>query len=243
MLETITILDNETAGEKRFRSITDIKENVHDKNRVNIYVGDKFFCSLDISQVIDFHLKIGKELSDEEKSRLKRASEFGKFYQRALEYSLMRPHSSKEMMDYLKKKTMPRKVRVKNPKTGQSEIKEKQGYDASLIQLVYNRLEERGYINDERFARLWIENHNASKGTSTKKLRLELRQKGVSRQIIDKVFSETSRNDREELRKIIAKKRARYKNEQKLVQYLLRIGFSYSDISDALSDSSESNCS
>ena len=111
MLETITIFDDEAVNKKQSHRITDIKEAVRDKNRVNIYVDDKFFCSLDISQVVELHLKIGKELSEEEKSQLKHASEFGKFYQRALEYSLMRPRSSKEIRAYLKKKTLSRKVR------------------------------------------------------------------------------------------------------------------------------------
>ena len=243
MLETITIFDDEAVDKKQSHRITDIKEAVRDKNRVNIYIDDKFFCSLDISQVVDLHLKIGKELSDEEKSQLKHASEFGRFYQRALEYSLMRPRSSKEIRDYLKKKTLSRKVRVKNRKTGEYQTKEKQGFDASLIQPVYNRLEERGYIDDERFAKLWVENRNVSKGASAKKLRLELQQKGISHQIIEKVFNETSRNDQDELQKIIAKKRAKYSDEQKLIQYLLRAGFDYSDVSDALSESSESDCS
>lgn len=241
MLDTITIFDGETANkEAQSHRITDIKEAVRDKNRVNIYIDDKFFCSLDISQVVDFHLKIGKEIAAEEKQQLKHASEFGKFYQRALEYALMRPRSSKEIRDYLKKKTLSRKVRVKNRKTGEYQTKEKQGYDESLVPLVFSRLEERGYIDDERFARLWVENRNVSKGASLKKLRLELQQKGISHQIIERIFAETSRNDDDELRKIIAKKRAKYPDEQKLIQYLLRAGFNYSDISDALSESVES---
>ena len=236
MLETITIFDDETAKTPSSHRITDIKAAVHDQNRVNIYLDDKFFCSLDISQVVDFHLKIGKEISAEEKEQLKHASDFGKFYARALEYALMRPRSSKEIHDYLQKKTLSRKVRAKNRKTGENQVKEKKGYDKSLIPLVFARLEERGYIDDERFARLWVENRNVSKGTSIKKLRQELQQKGINHQIIEQVFSESNRNDDDELRKIIAKKRAKYPDEQKLIQYLLRAGFNYSDILDALSE-------
>ena len=169
MLETITIFDDEPTAKKSPRQITDIKEAVKDKNRVNIYVDDKFFCSLDISQVVDLHLKVGKELSDEEYANVKQASEFGKFYTRALEYTLLRPRSSKEIRDYLKKKTLNRKIRVKNRRTGEYETREKQGYDSSLVPLVFARLEERGYIDDYRFAKLWIENRNVSKGTSIKK--------------------------------------------------------------------------
>ena len=235
MLETITIFDDGPSRKSSVRRITNIKEAVKDKNRVNLYIDDKFFCSLDISQVVELHLKVGKELSDEEYASIKQASEFGKFYTRALEYTLLRPRSSKEIRDYLKKKTLNRKIRVKNRRTGEYETREKQGYDSSLVSLVFARLEERGYIDDYRFAKLWVENRNISKGTSTKKLRLELMQKGIDSHIIDQVFAETTRNDDDELAKIIAKKRHKYSDDQKLIQYLLRAGFNYSDVLDALS--------
>ena len=236
MLEAHTIFDDAIGSKKPIAyRVSDIKEAVRDKNRVNIYIDDKFFCSLDISQVVDLHLKIGRELSSEELDQLKRASDFGKFYARALEYALMRPRSSKEISDYLKKKTLDRKVRVKNRKTGEYSTQEKKGYDASLVPLVFSRLEERGYIDDRRFAELWVENRNVSKGTSIKKLRLELQQKGISSKIIDEVLTESGRSEIEELRKIIARKAKKYPDEQKLIQYLLRQGFNYSDISDELS--------
>jgi regulatory protein len=243
MLETHTIFDNETAGTSRpaARRVTDIKEAVRDRNRVNIYIDDKFFCSLDISQVVDLHVKIDREYTAEELEKLKRASDFGKFYARALEYVLMRPHSTKEIRDYLKRKTLDRKIRVKNRKTGEYSTQLKKGYDASLVPLVLNRLDERGYLNDRRFAELWVENRNVSKGTSTKKLRIELQQKGIDVSIIDEVLSESGRDEKAELRKIIARKASKYPDQQKLLQYLLRQGFNYSDISEELSSMESSS--
>lgn len=237
MLETITIFDNDQAarGEAQSHRITDIKQAVRDQNRVNIYVDDKYFCSLDISQVVDLKIKVGKELSDDERAKLKRASEFGKFYQRALEYVLMRPRSEKEIRDYLNRKTLNRKVRVKNRKTGEYQTREKQGYDKTLVPLVLERLNARGYIDDHRFAELWVENRNVSKGVSVKKLRNELAQKGISHQIIDDVLDNSARNDEDELRKIIARKANRYPDRQKFIQYLVRQGFNYSDVIDVLS--------
>lgn len=242
MLETHTIFDDAPGAKKPgARRVSDIKEAVRDKNRVNIYIDDKFFCSLDISQVVDLHIKIGRELSLEELEQLKRASDFGKFYARALEYVLTRPHSAKEISDYLKRKTLDRKVRVKNRKTGEYSVQTKNGYDASLVPLVFSRLEERGYIDDRRFAELWVENRNVSRGSSIKKLRLELQQKGIAGSIIDDVLDSSERDEKEELRKIIARKAKKYPDEQKLVQYLLRQGFNYSDISDELSLTADSS--
>lgn len=236
MLETITIFDDdESAKQKTDRRVTDIKEAVRDKNRVNIYIDDKFYCSLDIAQVVDFGVKIGRVFSEEELTELKRASDFGKFYTRALEYVFLRPHSTKEIHDYLKRKTLSKKVRVKNRKTGEYQTKIREGYDPSLVPLVLKRLDERGYLNDHRFAELWIENRSIKKGISVKKLRNELMKKGVSAQIIDDVLAQDSRDEREEIRKVIARKINRYDDQQKLIQYLVRQGFNYSDVLDELS--------
>ena len=241
-LEIATIFDEtETPKQKaQKQAITDIKEAVRDQDRLNIYIDGKFFCSLALSQVVDLKLKIGRVLTDEELVELKRASEFGKLYQRALEYALLRPHSQKELRDYLKKKTLSRTIRVKNKKTGEYQTKLKEGFDASLVEPVLARLIERGYVDDERFARLWIENRSVRKGVSQKKLRLELQAKGVAQDIIENCLSEGIRNEQEELAKVIAKKAKKYPDEQKLIQYLLRQGFNYSDILDALSAASSS---
>ncbi len=236
MLETITIFDDdEPTNKSSTHRVTDIKEAVRDKNRVNIYVNDKFYCSLDIAQIVDFGVKIGRTLSTEELAELKRASDFGKFYARALEYVFLRPHSTKEIRDYLNRKTLSKKIRVKNRKTGEYQTKNREGYDPSLVPLVLKRLDERGYLDDYRFAELWVENRSIKKGVSTKKLRNELMKKGVSTQIIEDVLSNNTRNEREELRKVIARKINRYDDQQKLIQYLMRQGFNYSDILDELS--------
>ena len=238
MLEVSTIFDDDQTEQKtRSHRITDIKEAVRDRNRVNVYVNNKYYCSLDISQVVDFGVKIGRELTDAELADLKRASDFGKFYARALEYVLLRPHSTKEIRDYLKRKTLSKKVRVKNHKTGEYQIKVREGYDASLVPLVLNRLDERGYLDDKHFAQLWIENRNIKKGVSIKKLRSELVEKGVSQKIIEEVLEDSSRDEREELRKVIARKANRYEDQQKLVQYLVRQGFNYLDVLEELDSS------
>lgn len=237
MLETHTIFDNdETATGEQSRCVTDIKEAVRDKNRVNIYIDSKYFCSLDISQVVDLRIKVGRKLSVDELQDLKRASEFGKLYARALEYCLSRPHSVKEVQDYLQKKTLDKRVSVKNPKTSEYSVRIKKGYDVSLVPLVMQRLEAHGHLDDERFARAWVENRNQRKGSSLKKIKMELSAKGVDSRIIEHVLESSNRNDREELKKVIARKAKRYDNSQKLIQYLVRQGFNYSDVLDELSD-------
>ena len=65
-------------------------------------------------------------------------------------------------------------------------------------------------------------------------LSAELSAKGVDRTIIERLLSETEREDITELQKIINKKRPRYDDDQKFMSYLARQGFSYDDIKTAL---------
>lgn len=211
--------------------ITGITVQQKDKNRVNIMVDGKYRFSLDIFQYADLGIKVGKEYSDEELNELETESQFGKVYARALEYCLMRPHSSREVRDYLYRKTRSQKVKTK---TG--ELRDKPGVAAAITDRVYERLMEKGYIDDEKFTRYWVENRNMTKGTSQRKLQAELRTKGVEALVIDRYLQQSVRTDEDELQKVITKKRARYDDPQKLMQYLARQGFSYDDIKQALSD-------
>ncbi|RKW01853.1 MAG: RecX family transcriptional regulator [Candidatus Saccharimonas sp.] len=94
---------------------------------------------------------------------------------------------------------------------------------------------EKKYIDDEKFAKFWVENRNQRKGSSIKKLKSELFSKGISSDIIEQVLSESNRNDEDEIQKIITKKAKRYTDEQKLIAYLARQGFSFDEIKKALS--------
>ncbi|MDO5452094.1 MAG: regulatory protein RecX, partial [Candidatus Saccharibacteria bacterium] len=95
------------------------------------------------------------------------------------------------------------------------------------IEKVMNRLMERGYLDDLNFARYFVENRNTAKGISTKRLRIELLKKGVDEHIIEQVLAENPRDQSEEIRKAIEKKRRWNYDDKKLMQYLLRQGFDY----------------
>lgn len=212
--------------------VTALTAQQKDPNRLNVMVDGKYRFSLDISQVVSLGVKVGREYSETELAEVEGESQFGKLYARALEYCLIRPHSAREVRDYLWRKT--RETKYKSRKSG--EIKTRDGVAPELADRVYDELLEKAYIDDERFARYWIENRNLAKGTSMRKLSSELSAKGVDRNIVERLLAESVRTDSDELRKVIAKKRARYSNEQKLMQYLARQGFGFDDIKRALTD-------
>ena len=207
--------------------ITALSIQQKDKNRVNVLVDGKYRFSLDVFQVGELGIRVGKEYSEKELIELETESVFGKLYARTLQFCMMRLHSAKEIKDYLWKKT-----RDTRTKTGEV----RKGVSESITARVFARLTEKGYVDDERFARHWVENRHFSKGASSRKLIAELRSKGVGQQLIEKVMRETTRDDTNELEKVIAKKRQKYTDEQKFIQYLARQGFAFDDIKQALAD-------
>lgn len=207
--------------------ITSISLQTRNKNRVNVSVDGKYRFSLDTYQLIDLGIKTGREYDETELAVLEQESQFGKVYARALEYCLMRPHSAREMRDYLYRKT--RSTRDKNGEL-------RAGVAPEITTRVFDRLLEKGYIDDVKFAHYWVENRSVTKGVSRRKLTAELQSKGISSSIVNQEFSQTDRSDDDEIQKIITKKRPRYPDEQKLIAYLARQGFGYDDIKRALSE-------
>ena len=202
-------------------TVTSLSVQARNRDRVNVSIDGKYCFSLDISQVVDLGVKVGKRLSDEALQELQEEGQFGKLYGRALEYALRRPHSLQEMQQYLRRKTLARRT-----KDGTIQ----KGYAPGLADRVLRVLQQKGYVDDKSFAVWWVENRNVTKGTSTRKLITELRAKGVAGAIIEQTLERVARNDSDELEKIMAKKRTKYADEQKLIQYLVRQGFSYDDV-------------
>ncbi|MBR3353126.1 RecX family transcriptional regulator [Candidatus Saccharibacteria bacterium] len=194
--------------------ITDLKQGLKNPERVNVYVNSKFAFSLDVSQVVELGVKVGRVIDKDELEQFKSASEFGKLYQRALEWTLLRPRSERELSDYLRKKVYEK------------------GLEQGFIEDVICRLKDNGYVDDRRFSEYYVENRFVKKGISRKRLRMELMKKGICAAVVDEVLN--GRNDEDEIRKIVAKKRGKYDNE-KLMAYLCRQGFSYELVREIVS--------
>jgi len=210
--------------------ITAITAQMRDKNRVNVHVDGAYRFSLDILQISDLGIRVDNDYTPAELAHLEEESQFGKVYTRTLEYALTRPRSQKEIQDYLYRKT-------RDTRTKQGHIKK--GVSIALTERVFDRLCQKGYVDDEKFARFWVENRQVIKGISRRKLQAELRAKGVDKAISDRYLGESVRSDQDELRKVIAKKGKRYDDPQKLMAYLARQGFSYEDIKATLNATEE----
>lgn len=204
----IISLKSEDSGRAELK-ITDIKQAVKNPNRANVFVNNEYSFSLDIAQLVDEKLKIGTVLTTEKLNELKDKSEYGKLYQRTLEWVLTRPHSIKETKDYLFKK----------------EVRSERDISRFRDEIL-ERLISKGHLDDKRFAEYYVENRFVSKGISKKRMRMELMKKGIKSEIIDDVLNSSARNDEAEIKKIIAKKRNKY-DDEKLINYLVRQGFGF----------------
>ena len=231
--------------------VTAIKPAIKTENRVNVFIDDKFDFSLEISQVVDLHLKVGNRLTSKELNDCRHASEFGKLYCSTLEYVLARPRSIKEVRDHLKDRRKKRELTNRQAGKNREKSKEERTkyklktkelplYTDQDIDEVITRLIKKGYLDDEKFAKFYIENRNTKKGISRKKLSMELEKKGISRDIIESAFTNSERSDIEEIQKIIAKKAKKY-DAEKLIAYLVRQGFDYQQSKDAVLEMDSQN--
>jgi len=195
--------------------VTAIKAAVKTAGRYNIFTNGTYSFSLSESQLVSSGVRVGKEYTEAEIEALKHESVYGKAYARALEYIMRRPRSLKEMHDYARRKQ----------------------WEPAIAERVMQRLVERGYLDDAKFADSWVRHRSLGKPISERKLRLELKQKGVSEELVQQALVQSDEfNESDALKRLVAKKRSRYDDPQKLIAYLARQGFRFDDIKNALNE-------
>ncbi len=196
--------------------VTKIEAQVKTRGRYSIFVDGQFAFGLSELALINSGIKVGLEISAKQLDKFKQESDIDKIYGRTLDLLARRPRSEWELRDYLRRKQI----------------------EAGDVDTLLNKLSNSGYINDEDFARRWVDSRRLLKSTSKRKLNLELKQKRISDEIINKVLAEDETDELKVLKELIAKKRTqtRYQDDQKLMQYLVRQGFNYSDIKQTLRD-------
>jgi regulatory protein len=189
-------------------TITAIKQQLKRTDRYSVFVDGKYSFSLSESELLTQRLASGMELDTDRLEALKKASGDDKAYGNALRWVAMRPRSLWELQTYLRRK----------------------GVEEPVADTIIERLVSVSLVDDLAFARSWVANRRLLKATSIRKLQLELKQKHVPEPIISQVLHEDDTNERDALRQLVEKKRSKYPDDTKLMQYLARQGFRYDDI-------------
>ena len=194
--------------------ITSIKQQVKQKDWYSVFVDEKYAFSLSESALLESKLTSGTAISAGKLRELKKLSDDDKIYNRTLNYIALRPRSKWEIEFYLqRKKASP-----------------------PLIESILNKLSIIGLIDDEKFAKAFINDRRLLRPASRRKLINELRKKHISNEIIEKAIGNESEDEQAALQAVIGRKRrqTKYQDDQKLMQYLARQGFNYQDIKAAL---------
>ena len=189
--------------------ITAIRTGRGRQQRVNVFLDSKFSFSLEAEVAVEEGLAVGQELSSSQIEALARSDHFRRCFNAALRYLSYRPRSESEIRERLQRR----------------------GFDRDSIEGVVTKLREQGLVNDIEFAEFWKDNRESFSPRSQWLTRLELRQKGVAADIIDRVVGEVDDTDsayRAALSKAGSLPLPDYQVfRSRLGEYLKRRGFSY----------------
>jgi regulatory protein len=99
------------------------------------------------------------------------------------------------------------------------------GFAPSVVDNVLVDLTETGLVDDAEFARSWVESRQAGGGIGRRRLRWELRRKGVAEELTEAVLERAASDETEaEQALILAQKRLKGKTEdQKVVARVRRL--------------------
>ncbi len=190
--------------------ITDIKPQQKNKSRVSLFIDGRFFCGLEKIAAAEHRLNIGDEIDEVKLTETVFESECASAFEKSAKYLGIRPRTAREIKTYLAGK----------------------GYSDKVVQRTSDKLTEYGYIDDKDYCRLYVEFYKAKSGV--KKLESELRQKGISDDIINEALSEIDDQTESALRLAEKYLRSHAPDKRKLTAYLLSKGFEYDSVREAV---------
>jgi regulatory protein len=114
-------------------------------------------------------------------------------------------------------------------------------FDDAAIDGAVDKLRAQGYIDDEAFARYWVEQRDTHRPRGERAIVSELMQKGLSREVIDLVVGDRESDaELKRARDAIRRPLARWQTlsdverKRKIQQYLGQRGFSYDVIDEVI---------
>lgn len=200
--------------------ISKIETQKNNKDRFNIYIDDTFAFGLSIDVFIKYHLKKDQEIDNEFIEEILLAEENNMAINKAIKYLSYRQRSIKEVKDHLNRK----------------------GYEPSIIENTIDHLLEKNYLNDYAFAESFIRDKSYLNKYGINKIRYELLNKGVSKEIIAKTLRFDHDEEYDNAMTLANKKMNSYKNQdrdriyRKLGGFLQRKGYRYDTVAKVLKE-------
>ncbi len=187
------------------------------KNRYKVFIDEQFAFVLYKGELSRFHIKVDSEVTSEEYQIIKSEVILKRAKKRILYLLEQMPRTEQQLRDKMKQNY----------------------YTSDMIDEAVSYAKKYGYINDANYVSMYIQDKLNVK--SRKELYCLLLQKGIDKETIERELDVVYEGDGESdaIRNLIRKKRYNYeeateKETQKIYAYLMRKGFSYSDISSVL---------
>lgn len=197
------------------KRITKIEYQKKNKNRVNIYLDDKFEFGIDLNVMIKYGLSKNMELEDEFISDILIAEDKIKAYNYAIFLLSRTSKSEKQLMLKMLDK----------------------GYDEELINITIEKLKTNKYIDDDDYSERFINDKINFSKCGKLKIKQALYNKGIDIQIIDEKLSMISNEDEIIRAYELAEKKIRsltkeepLKRKIKLSNFLINKGFDYDTV-------------
>ena len=194
--------------------ITKIEQAKKNKERVNIYADGEYAFSLYIDTVLEYSLKEGDEIDENVIKQAAKEDEKRYAVKTALKYVSYKMRSSGEVRKKLKQK----------------EISD------SAISYALEKMSEYGYINDDEYAKMFVEEFKDKKGRID--IEERLLGKGISKELARKYLKNIDQSDTVLEQAQALKERYKnddeYKAKQKMFRTLMMRGFDFEQIKKAV---------
>ncbi len=193
--------------------VTRLEVQKKDRHRVNVFLDDKYAFSLDIMMAAT--LRLGQTLSEDKINELKVEGEYSLALNSAILFLGYRARSIKEMEAY---------------------ISVKKKYSQYTTNRVIEKLVKEKYLDDDGFARMWIENRVKFNPKGARALFYELRNKGVEDAVIEDALLDYDDNKAAwsavQKKILLWEKLESKKFQKKLYTFLSSRGFDYETTKD-----------
>jgi len=189
-------------------TITAIRES-NRRQQVKVFLDGKLAFSLKAEVAAREGLQVGQELSSAQIAALQQSDRQQRCLSTAERYLSYRPRSEAELRERLRQR----------------------GFDSDSVAATMAQLKDQGLVDDKVFAQFWKDNRELSP-RSRRLIRLELRRKGVSDDIIAQMVA-TSDDEDSAYQAALSKTRRLSLSDydsfrRRLSDYLQRRGFTYS---------------
>jgi len=213
--------------------VTLLESQKKDPSRVNLYIDGEFNCGISVNTIAKYSLYVGKEITQEVLDELFFSELESRFFDRAMGFLDRAQKTERQVRIYLKDLSF--KKRGSWFDSLNSEMLSK------IIEKVIGKLNEYQYIDDERFAELFVTSRMKNRPRGKDVLLMELLSKGVAKETAQKVLTLLVEDEASLLKQTYEKKYKEEKitmNDRKKIDFLRRKGFNWDLIEQFINNES-----